>query len=161
MKLTSRFGYAEGGSLQVLQMPYLGRQVAMTILLLREVEGLGDLEAALTPDNLEAWTRDLETTQVAVSLPRFEMTYELDLKDTLIGLGVRDAFRVDIGVAVTGIAGPSGGSDEKPVGFVCIAVAGEEDERVKEFNFDGSREEIKAAAAKAALELACEFLSEQ
>jgi len=75
--------------------------------------------------------------------------------------GVRDAFRVDIGIAVTGIAGPGGGSDAKPVGLVYIAVAGGEDERVKELKLKGSRDEIKEAAAEAALAFACEFVNEQ
>jgi PncC family amidohydrolase len=75
--------------------------------------------------------------------------------------GVRDAFRVDIGIAVTGIAGPGGGTEEKPVGLVCIAVAGEEDERVKELSLDGSREEVQKKAAEEALKLAIEFLQDQ
>lgn len=75
--------------------------------------------------------------------------------------GVRDAFRVDVGIAVTGIAGPGGGSDEKPVGLVCIAVAGEEDERVIELNLDGSRGEVQKKAAEKALKIAVEFLQDQ
>lgn len=75
--------------------------------------------------------------------------------------GVRDAFRVDIGVAVTGIAGPGGGSDAKPVGLVYIAVVGDVDERVKELKLKGSREDIRKAAAEAALAFACEFVNEQ
>ena len=75
--------------------------------------------------------------------------------------GVRDAFRVDIGVAVTGIAGPGGGTDAKPVGLVYVAVAGDQDERVKELNLKGSREDVRKAAAEAALALASEFIAEQ
>lgn len=75
--------------------------------------------------------------------------------------GVRDAFRVDIGIGVTGIAGPGGGTEERPVGLVYVAVVGEEGEIVKELNLAGSRDEIKAASAEAALKTAREFLSEQ
>jgi PncC family amidohydrolase len=75
--------------------------------------------------------------------------------------GVRDAFRTDVGIAVTGIAGPGGGTEEKPVGLVFIAVAGEEDECVEELNLDGSREEIRKAATDEALKLAIEFVSDQ
>ncbi len=75
--------------------------------------------------------------------------------------GVRDAFRVDIGIGVTGIAGPGGGTEERPVGLVYVAVVGEEGEIVKELNLAGSRDEIKAASAEAALKMALEFLSDQ
>lgn len=75
--------------------------------------------------------------------------------------GVRDAFRVDIGVAVTGIAGPGGGTEAKPVGLVYVAIAGEENERIEELNLKGSREEIRKQAAKAALKLACDFIADQ
>ncbi len=75
--------------------------------------------------------------------------------------GVRDAFRVDIGIGVTGIAGPGGGTEQKPVGLVYIAVVGEDDETVKELNLSGTREEIKIASAEAALKAACEFLEAQ
>lgn len=75
--------------------------------------------------------------------------------------GVRDAFRVDIGIGVTGIAGPGGGTEQKPVGLVYIAIVGEEDETVEELNLPGTREEIKTASAKAALKAVCEFLEAQ
>jgi nicotinamide-nucleotide amidase len=75
--------------------------------------------------------------------------------------GVRDVFRVDIGIGVTGIAGPGGGSEQKPVGLVFIAVVGETDETVKELNLSGTREEIKTASAETALKIACDFLDAQ
>ncbi len=67
--------------------------------------------------------------------------------------GVRRALRTDYGIAVTGIAGPSGGSPEKPVGLVFLAVSSREGTRVVRGQFSGTRLEIKNQTADAALGL--------
>jgi nicotinamide-nucleotide amidase len=60
----------------------------------------------------------------------------------------------DIAVAVTGIAGPDGGSKEKPVGLVYLAVAQRaKDAQVKRYVFAGTRTDIRRATVAAALEL--------
>jgi nicotinamide-nucleotide amidase len=66
--------------------------------------------------------------------------------------GIRVRARVNVGVAVTGIAGPGGGSAEKPVGTVCIAVAGDRT-HVRTFRFPGGREMVKAMSANWAIDL--------
>ena len=58
---------------------------------------------------------------------------------------------VDYGVAVSGIAGPGGGSDEKPVGTVWIAVADKNSVKAKCFSFDKNRKKVIKQAAAAAL----------
>ena len=62
--------------------------------------------------------------------------------------------QADITVSVTGIAGPSGGSDEKPVGLVYIGIATLSHHAfVEEMRFEGEREDIRAKAAAEALSL--------
>jgi nicotinamide-nucleotide amidase len=67
--------------------------------------------------------------------------------------GVRERAGTDLGLAVTGIAGPGGGSDEKPVGLVFIALSDREGERVRRFNLPGGRSEVKWWTSQLALNL--------
>jgi nicotinamide-nucleotide amidase len=66
--------------------------------------------------------------------------------------GVRQRLGVNVGVGITGIAGPGGGSPEKPVGTVVIAVTDGSREDVKTFRFPGDRQTIRARAVSAALD---------
>lgn len=59
----------------------------------------------------------------------------------------------EVGVAITGIAGPGGGTEEKPVGLVYVAVAEGEECMVRELRFVGSREAIRILSVKSALDL--------
>jgi PncC family amidohydrolase len=72
--------------------------------------------------------------------------------------GIMNNFACDIGIGITGIAGPSGGTEQKPVGTVFIGIANELSELGRQYNFTGTRQKIKDASVRAALELACEFL---
>jgi PncC family amidohydrolase len=67
--------------------------------------------------------------------------------------GVKHYSCADIGLAVTGIAGPSGGTKAKPVGLVYIAIATDKKNIVKKFRFKGPRQAIKLSASEAALNL--------
>ncbi|HTR81624.1 MAG TPA: competence/damage-inducible protein A [Bacteroidota bacterium] len=67
--------------------------------------------------------------------------------------GVREHAGVDIGVSTTGIAGPTGGSPEKPVGLVWIGYADAEGVLAMKFNFGDHRLRFKERASQAALEL--------
>ena len=65
--------------------------------------------------------------------------------------GARDRLKADLAVAVTGIAGPGGGSDEKPVGLVFLHAEGPESSRSADFVFPGDRDSIRRRAAVTAL----------
>jgi nicotinamide-nucleotide amidase len=67
--------------------------------------------------------------------------------------GVAQGLRVSAAVSVTGIAGPGGGSEKKPVGTVWIGCALDGATETRRFLFAGSRPEIRARAAQAALHL--------
>ena len=67
--------------------------------------------------------------------------------------GVRSRAGVDVGVGVTGIAGPGGGSAEKPVGTVAIAAVAPSAARSRMFRFHGEREHVKFQASQAALDM--------
>jgi nicotinamide-nucleotide amidase len=66
--------------------------------------------------------------------------------------GIRARARAGVGVGVTGIAGPSGGTPEKPVGMVVIAVVTEAHRRVQTYRFFGEREQVKFQASQVALD---------
>ncbi len=76
-----------------------------------------------------------------------------------MALGALNNSHADISLSVTGIAGPNGGTKEKPVGLVYIAVALQNKEPVvTKNNFDGDRTSIRQATAEKALELLIETL---
>jgi PncC family amidohydrolase len=72
--------------------------------------------------------------------------------------GVRTATGADIGVSVTGIAGPGGGTAEKPVGTVYIGLATGEKSITRKHRFEGDRAAIKRHTAEEALKLLLEYL---
>jgi PncC family amidohydrolase len=75
---------------------------------------------------------------------------------------VRGRFMADIGVGITGVAGPSGGSEEKPVGLVYIALADGKRCRVCRFDIRGKqRNMVKETAASGALEMIRDFLKKE
>ena len=73
--------------------------------------------------------------------------------------GAREKTDADFAVAVTGIAGPGGGTPEKPVGLVYMAVAGPGGSAVFKHRFAGTRADIRAAAVDAALNHALEAIA--
>jgi nicotinamide-nucleotide amidase len=84
--------------------------------------------------------------------------------------GIRTRAGVNVGVGITGIAGPGGGSEQKPVGTVCIAIAGATGEtsdeagsasKVRTFRFPGGREMVKAMSANWAIDMLRRFLLSQ
>jgi PncC family amidohydrolase len=72
--------------------------------------------------------------------------------------GVRDAAEVDISLSITGIAGPTGGSPEKPVGTVFIALATKKEVFVRKCLFSGNRREVRKRSSEEALTMLLAYL---
>ncbi|MCJ7593530.1 MAG: CinA family protein, partial [Desulfobacterales bacterium] len=69
-------------------------------------------------------------------------------------------FKTDMGIAVTGIAGPEGGSENKPVGTVYIALATREETLSRKYRFWGTRRQVKVNTAMMALDWVRRYLNE-
>ncbi len=74
--------------------------------------------------------------------------------------GARKMLGADIGIAITGIAGPGGGMPGKPVGLVYIALSARASERVERYVWDSDREGNKLRSSEAALKMLIEFLKQ-
>jgi len=72
---------------------------------------------------------------------------------TAMAMGIRGRFAAEIGVGITGIAGPGGGSAAKPVGLVVIAVVTPSAQMVRTLNFPGDRSAIRQHSTAAALDM--------
>ncbi len=92
MRQDGSFGYAEYSGLQVLELPYSGNFLSMIVLLPKRIDGIRDLQNALTMENLNKWTDKTEKEEVLVMLPRLKLTYTVDLARALTNLGMPAAF---------------------------------------------------------------------
>jgi serpin B len=92
MYKTGRFGYAETPKLQILEMAYTGRAMSLVVILPRRLDGLADLERALTPAALSRWLSGLKRRVVKVFLPKFKTRAKFSLKKTLSAMGMSLAF---------------------------------------------------------------------
>lgn len=70
-----------------------------------------------------------------------------------LALGIRGLTGADFGIGITGVAGPTGGTPEKPVGLVYICVSSEPGDLVQGFNFPGGREDVRRASVLASLHM--------
>jgi len=71
--------------------------------------------------------------------------------------GVRKKIDTDIGLATSGIAGPGGGTEEKPVGTVYMALSDSEEVRWRKYHFSGNRWEVKEQTSEKALQWIIEY----
>jgi serpin B len=107
MHLVETMGYAEAPGLKVLNLPYEGGALMMTVLLPDERHGLAALEERIDATRLASWAGAAKAQRVSVALPKFKIdpTQPIRLKDELTRLGMPLAFdrrRADF----TGIAAP-------------------------------------------------------
>jgi len=93
MHQLGEFGYKALDEAQILELPYGYGRLSMMILLPTEVEGLAELEAQLTLDNLQRWTEPgLRSQKVNVYLPKFKSTSQFELNAVLSAMGMPSAF---------------------------------------------------------------------
>jgi serine protease inhibitor len=93
MNLTGALQYAKVGDAQLLELPYVGGNLSMVILLPGRIDGLPELEKKLTAADVRTWTSSLHhEDEVQVSLPKFTFNSQLGLKDALSSMGMPLAF---------------------------------------------------------------------
>src|SRR5262249_33071680 len=92
MHQEQKFNYHDGGTFQMLELPYKGRDLAMVVVLPRKTDGLAGLEKTLTADRLAAGLSRVRGPRVDVTLPAFKVTSESALNRTLAALGMPNAF---------------------------------------------------------------------
>ncbi len=100
-----------------------------------------------------AYSNDIKTAQLGVAastLEQFGAVSEACAKE--MAEGARRVFGASIGLATTGIAGPSGGTPEKPVGLVYLAISDERGTIAREIKTGGDREYIKLTSSQLALD---------
>jgi nicotinamide-nucleotide amidase len=93
--------------------------------------------------SLTGVSADLISSHGAVSMP-----VAVALAD-----GARARFGADLGVGITGIAGPDGGTEEKPVGTVCVSVAGVDGRLDRDLRLPGNRAMIRDRTTTVALHM--------
>ena len=92
MNQKQKFRYMENDSLQILELPYVGNNLSMIVLLPKKVDGLAQLEAALSVNNLTTWMDLLREREILVFLPKYKMSSQFSLGQTLASMGMSDAF---------------------------------------------------------------------
>ena len=93
MHLSGGFRYFNGGSFQALEIPYKGDKLSMIVVLPNALDGLAALESQLTDGQLDAWLAKLSyTRKVNLALPRFTLTQQFTLNQTLGAMGMHAAF---------------------------------------------------------------------
>ncbi len=86
------YRYLDGDGFRAIELPYLGDQASMVVLVPKEADGLAELEAKLTASDLDAWLGKMQHEMVALGLPRFRTECSFQLKEPLQALGMKEAF---------------------------------------------------------------------
>src|SRR5262249_25937887 len=92
MNLTEELRYFDDGSFQLLELPYQRGELSLVVLLPKKIEGLIELEKRLSSVRLGDWLNQAKTHDVTVSLPKFKVTSEFNLNQTLASMGIKLAF---------------------------------------------------------------------
>jgi serpin B len=87
------FSYFDGGTFQILEIPYKSKELSLIVLLPKDRSGLPALEQSLTASNTQQWLSQLvQRDKVIVALPKFKSTQQFELGATLGAMGMAQAF---------------------------------------------------------------------
>jgi serpin B len=90
------FGYFDGGTFQVLEIPYKSNALSLIVVLPKERSGLPGLEDSMTASNMQQWLSQVAPVpKVIVTIPKFKSTQEFELSTALRALGMPQAFGAD------------------------------------------------------------------
>ena len=107
-------GYADLGSFQMLEVPYAGNETSMIVILPKANKDLKQLETRMSTERLSEWLNRLNDREVVVYLPKFELTSTFRLDETLVSMGMSDAFNE----TKANFAGMDGNEDWLHIGAV-------------------------------------------
>ncbi len=106
-----------------------------------------------------AYSNDVKTAQAGVAPELIERHGAVSLETAeALANGARERLGADVGVGITGVAGPGGGTEEKPVGLVWLSVSlpgpgGEAERSTRSVNLPGGRADIRDRATTVALHM--------
>jgi len=105
MRIKTEFhsGYLDNLDARVLELPYVGGKLSMFIILPNKIEGMADLEAALTEDTFQTMDRAMRSSEIEVGLPKFKVEADVKIKAVLTEMGISDLF--DNTADLSGISG--------------------------------------------------------
>jgi PncC family amidohydrolase len=108
-----------------------------------------------------AYSNEIKERVLGVSQAALEQHGAVSAETALaMARGARRVLQTDLAVSVTGIAGPGGGSADKPIGLTYIAVTAQDYERVERFVWESDRSGNKRSSSEAALQLVIDYLAE-
>lgn len=95
MSRTNKHNYFadEDRDCKIIELPYSGNDIAMLVALPNAINGVSQLEKMITGETLLLWLMSLQNTTVKVSIPKFILSQQFELKDVLSKLGINDLFQ--------------------------------------------------------------------
>jgi len=114
------------------------------------------------PGSIIAYQNDVKVNLLEVPKETLEVAGVVSLETVIaMAIGVRKILDADIGMSISGIAGPTGGTPENPVGTVCIGISTPGREKAWRVIFKGNRIQIKKKAAQSVLQHLLDYLTEK
>ena len=111
--------------------------------------------------SLVAYSDDLKERELGVPRELLESHGAVSAEAAqAMARGARDRLGTDVAVSVTGIAGPNGGTEEKPVGLVFLSAVGPDGEEARRIDLPGDRDMVRGRATAAALHLVRRLLTQ-